>query len=99
MIASLRFPTRAGTFLRSFRCFLEKGQKLLLTLGFQKRVLMTWKNKRPAGGNWNSAAKTRVRSTLIIRVDTRGRMLDLVDANRVIASFPITPGSKACRKG
>ena len=31
----------------------------------------------------------------IIRVDTRGRMLDLVDANRVIASFPITPGSKS----
>ena len=31
----------------------------------------------------------------IIRVDTKGRMLDLVDANRVIASFPITPGSKS----
>ena len=31
----------------------------------------------------------------IIRVDTKGRMLDLLDANRVIASFPITPGSKA----
>ena len=31
----------------------------------------------------------------IIKVDTRGRMLDLVDANRVIASFPITPGSKS----
>jgi lipoprotein-anchoring transpeptidase ErfK/SrfK len=31
----------------------------------------------------------------IIRVDTRGRMLDLVDANRVIASFPIAPGSKS----
>ena len=31
----------------------------------------------------------------IIRVDTRGRMLDLVEANRVIASFPITPGSKS----
>jgi lipoprotein-anchoring transpeptidase ErfK/SrfK len=31
----------------------------------------------------------------IIRVDTRARMLDLVDANRVIASFPITPGSKS----
>jgi lipoprotein-anchoring transpeptidase ErfK/SrfK len=30
-----------------------------------------------------------------IRVDTKGRMLDLVDANRVIASFPITPGSKS----
>jgi lipoprotein-anchoring transpeptidase ErfK/SrfK len=29
-----------------------------------------------------------------IRVDTKGRMLDLVEANRVIASFPITPGSK-----
>jgi lipoprotein-anchoring transpeptidase ErfK/SrfK len=31
----------------------------------------------------------------VIRVDTRDRMLDLVDANRVIASFPITPGSKS----
>jgi lipoprotein-anchoring transpeptidase ErfK/SrfK len=31
----------------------------------------------------------------IIKVDSRGRMLDLVDANRVIASFPITPGSKS----
>jgi lipoprotein-anchoring transpeptidase ErfK/SrfK len=31
----------------------------------------------------------------IIRVDTKGHMLDLVDANRVIASFPITPGSKS----
>jgi lipoprotein-anchoring transpeptidase ErfK/SrfK len=31
----------------------------------------------------------------IIRVDTKGRMLDLVDANQVIASFPITPGSKS----
>ncbi len=31
----------------------------------------------------------------IIKVDTRARMLDLVDANRVIASFPITPGSKS----
>jgi lipoprotein-anchoring transpeptidase ErfK/SrfK len=31
----------------------------------------------------------------IIKVDTRGCMLDLVDANRVIASFPITPGSKS----
>jgi lipoprotein-anchoring transpeptidase ErfK/SrfK len=31
----------------------------------------------------------------IIRVDTRGRMLDLAEANRVIASFPITPGSKS----
>ena len=31
----------------------------------------------------------------VIRVDTKGRMLDLVDANRVIASFPITPGSKS----
>ena len=30
----------------------------------------------------------------LIRVDTSGRMLDLVDTNRVIASFPITPGSK-----
>jgi lipoprotein-anchoring transpeptidase ErfK/SrfK len=30
-----------------------------------------------------------------IRVDTKGRMLDLVEANRVIASFPITPGSKS----
>jgi lipoprotein-anchoring transpeptidase ErfK/SrfK len=31
----------------------------------------------------------------IIRVDTKARMLDLVDANRVIASFPITPGSRS----
>jgi lipoprotein-anchoring transpeptidase ErfK/SrfK len=31
----------------------------------------------------------------IIKVDTRAHMLDLVDANRVIASFPITPGSKS----
>jgi lipoprotein-anchoring transpeptidase ErfK/SrfK len=31
----------------------------------------------------------------IIKVDTRARMLDLVDANRVLASFPITPGSKS----
>jgi lipoprotein-anchoring transpeptidase ErfK/SrfK len=31
----------------------------------------------------------------IIRVDTKGHMLDLVEANRVIASFPITPGSKS----
>jgi lipoprotein-anchoring transpeptidase ErfK/SrfK len=31
----------------------------------------------------------------VIRVDTKARMLDLVDANRVIASFPITPGSKS----
>jgi lipoprotein-anchoring transpeptidase ErfK/SrfK len=30
----------------------------------------------------------------VIKVDTQGRMLDLLDANRVIASFPITPGSK-----
>jgi lipoprotein-anchoring transpeptidase ErfK/SrfK len=30
-----------------------------------------------------------------IRIDTRGRMLDLVEANRVIASYPITPGSKS----
>jgi lipoprotein-anchoring transpeptidase ErfK/SrfK len=30
----------------------------------------------------------------IIRVDTKARMLDLVDGSRVIASFPITPGSK-----
>ena len=28
-----------------------------------------------------------------IKVDTRDRMLDLVDGSRVIASFPITPGS------
>lgn len=28
-----------------------------------------------------------------IKVNTRDRMLDLVDADRVIASFPITPGS------
>jgi lipoprotein-anchoring transpeptidase ErfK/SrfK len=34
-------------------------------------------------------------SQRIIRVDTKSRMLDLVDANRVIASFPITPGSKS----
>ncbi|MBV8377565.1 MAG: murein L,D-transpeptidase [Verrucomicrobia bacterium] len=31
----------------------------------------------------------------IIRVDTKARMLDLTDSNRVIASFPITPGSKS----
>jgi lipoprotein-anchoring transpeptidase ErfK/SrfK len=31
----------------------------------------------------------------IIKVDIKDRMLDLVDANRVIASFPITPGSKS----
>jgi lipoprotein-anchoring transpeptidase ErfK/SrfK len=31
----------------------------------------------------------------IIRVDTKGRMLDLADASRVMASFPITPGSKS----
>ena len=31
----------------------------------------------------------------IIKVDTKGRMLDLVDTNRIIASFPITPGSKS----
>src|SRR3984893_7449838 len=31
----------------------------------------------------------------IIRVDTKGHMLDLVEANRVIDSFPITPGSKS----
>jgi lipoprotein-anchoring transpeptidase ErfK/SrfK len=31
----------------------------------------------------------------VIKVDTQGRMLDLLDANRVIASFPITPGSKS----
>ncbi len=31
----------------------------------------------------------------MIRVDTKSRMLDLVDADRVIASFPITPGSKS----
>src|SRR6516164_4142975 len=31
----------------------------------------------------------------IIKVDTKNRMLDLVDAKRVVASFPITPGSKS----
>jgi len=31
----------------------------------------------------------------VIKVDTKGHMLDLVDDNRVIASFPITPGSKS----
>ena len=31
----------------------------------------------------------------VIKVDTKNRLLDLVDANRVIASFPITPGSKS----
>jgi lipoprotein-anchoring transpeptidase ErfK/SrfK len=31
----------------------------------------------------------------IIKVNVKDRMLDLVDANRVIASFPITPGSKS----
>ena len=31
----------------------------------------------------------------IIKVDIKDRMLDLVDANHVIASFPITPGSKS----
>jgi lipoprotein-anchoring transpeptidase ErfK/SrfK len=31
----------------------------------------------------------------IIKVDVKDRMLNLVDANRVIASFPITPGSKS----
>jgi lipoprotein-anchoring transpeptidase ErfK/SrfK len=31
----------------------------------------------------------------VIKVDTKARMLDLVDAKRVIASFPITPGSKS----
>ena len=31
----------------------------------------------------------------IIKVDTRAHMLDLVDANRVLTSFPITPGSKS----
>jgi lipoprotein-anchoring transpeptidase ErfK/SrfK len=30
----------------------------------------------------------------VIKVDTVDRMLDLVDGNRVVASFPITPGSK-----
>ena len=30
----------------------------------------------------------------IIKVDTKNRMLDLVDADHVVASFPITPGSK-----
>jgi lipoprotein-anchoring transpeptidase ErfK/SrfK len=31
----------------------------------------------------------------VIKVDTKARMLDLVDAKRVSASFPITPGSKS----
>ncbi len=31
----------------------------------------------------------------VIKVDTKARMLDLIDANHVIASFPITPGSKS----
>jgi lipoprotein-anchoring transpeptidase ErfK/SrfK len=31
----------------------------------------------------------------IIKVDVKDRILNLVDANRVIASFPITPGSKS----
>jgi lipoprotein-anchoring transpeptidase ErfK/SrfK len=31
----------------------------------------------------------------VIKVDTKGRMLDLVDAAHVTASFPITPGSKS----
>src|SRR6516225_5765380 len=31
----------------------------------------------------------------VIKVDTKNRLLDLVDANRVIASCPITPGSKS----
>jgi lipoprotein-anchoring transpeptidase ErfK/SrfK len=31
----------------------------------------------------------------LLNVDTSGRMLDLLDTNRVIASFPITPGSKS----
>jgi lipoprotein-anchoring transpeptidase ErfK/SrfK len=31
----------------------------------------------------------------IIKVDTKNRMLDLVDADHVVASFPITPGSKS----
>jgi lipoprotein-anchoring transpeptidase ErfK/SrfK len=31
----------------------------------------------------------------IIKIDTKNRMLDLVDANHVVASFPITPGSKS----
>jgi lipoprotein-anchoring transpeptidase ErfK/SrfK len=30
-----------------------------------------------------------------LKVDTKGRMLDLVDGSRVMASFPITPGSKS----
>jgi lipoprotein-anchoring transpeptidase ErfK/SrfK len=30
-----------------------------------------------------------------LKVDTKGRMLDLVDGSRVLASFPITPGSKS----
>jgi lipoprotein-anchoring transpeptidase ErfK/SrfK len=33
-------------------------------------------------------------SQRIIKVDTRARMLDLNDGNRVLASFPITPGSQ-----
>jgi lipoprotein-anchoring transpeptidase ErfK/SrfK len=30
----------------------------------------------------------------VIKVDTQGRMLGLVDSNHIIAAFPITPGSK-----
>lgn len=30
-----------------------------------------------------------------LKVDTKNRMLDLVDGNRIIGSFPITPGSKS----
>jgi lipoprotein-anchoring transpeptidase ErfK/SrfK len=30
----------------------------------------------------------------VIKVDTKGRMLELIDSNHIIASFPITPGSK-----
>jgi lipoprotein-anchoring transpeptidase ErfK/SrfK len=33
-------------------------------------------------------------SQRIIKVDTKARMLDLNDGNRVLASFPITPGSQ-----
>jgi lipoprotein-anchoring transpeptidase ErfK/SrfK len=33
-------------------------------------------------------------SQRIIKVDTKARMLDLKDADRLIASFPITPGSQ-----
>lgn len=33
-------------------------------------------------------------SPRVIKVDTKNRMLDLMDGNRMICSFPITPGSK-----